>query len=210
MLCPHYTLGRLVNEMSPTARRKANAGDEQMPQQMRREGADGIFRIGMLTFDRGAIGEGEVKVVKAVEDHVAGGFGGLGDLGEASFLQIVNDGQFAEGFGFDGFDFVGPVEDGFEGFLFVTQDFGHLGQVEALANPGHVLAEVRMRAREGIDSFGKVVGIKGLAGIGEKERDVEQGLILGEDGALPGERQFPETVVVPQRVREWVTKRVSG
>jgi len=93
--------------MSPTARRKANAGDEQMPQQMRREGADGIFRIGMLTFDRGAIGEGEVKVVKAVEDHVAGGFGGLGDLGEASFLQIVNDGQFAEGFGFDGFGFDG-------------------------------------------------------------------------------------------------------
>ncbi len=177
----------------------AHGRKKHVKEKVATEGAKDLLWAAVEILSRGEVGEEFAKAGVNIFDEPLIGFQGLGGVG---FLELVNDGDFLEGFVFDFGRFVGVIENRFELDLFGFENFGGYGVDVMLKDPVEVADEIGMRLKPDIDSGRQVSGADGFNGwVGQEPGNVEQSRVLGEGGFLASEGELPKAVFIFQGKR---------
>lgn len=135
-----------------------------------------------------------------MDELVAGKSGGGIDIGEAGAFEVVEDAEFGDEFRLFRRELTGGCEGGFESFLFILE-YGEHGGGTVRRDGGTVELEVGVLA-ELVEHF----SCQGECGNGrrmrmrQEPREVEQRLVLRDDGEAAVEGKFPEPAGIHERV----------
>ena len=195
--------GRLVNELGRGAGPgDAIGGNQQVEEQMLSEAAQNGMRVASVIDGRC---EGVIELTEILDELVAGKSGGGIEVGQAGAFEVVEDAEFGHELRLFGRGLAGGREGGFESLLFILEDGEHGGGT-VRRDGGAVELEVGMLAElvEHFSSQGEC-GNGWRMGMRQEPGEVEQRLVLRDDGESAVEGKFPEPAGVHEGVgaRRW-------
>ena len=185
---------RLVGEDGTAGARGEGGRYEEVENQVAGEGAQHRVRVA-AEVNRGS--QHGVESTQAVGNDFAGAFVGRSELGGAGFFEVVEEGELAEGLGFDGLGFVRGVENEFKGLLFFAEEIDYSEVLMTAREQRQGEGEIGMAAERFEDFVGECVGWKREGGrVGQEPGDIEEGRVLGNDNRRSTENELPEAVAV--------------